>query len=155
MSPTRRKSWTGNLLMWSDFMLGSSFKVKRWLIGLCEFSFWWIQFASVLRCARSSYFWNTRLIFIVVNPNPTFANIWSNNPCSLQRMDMVCWCFTFQAASHIEAMSMSWCDLDLTFDLAIVTLGLKICPGYISDIVRCRKLILGTYKIFSLKLILC
>ena len=44
-----------NLLMWSDFTLGSSFKVKRWLIGFGEFSFWWIQFASVLRCARSSY----------------------------------------------------------------------------------------------------
>ena len=26
--PTYRKSWTGNLLMWSDLTLGSSFKVK-------------------------------------------------------------------------------------------------------------------------------
>ena len=41
--------------MWSDLTLGSSFKVKRWLIGFGELSFWWIQFASVLRCARSSY----------------------------------------------------------------------------------------------------
>ena len=37
----------------------------------------------------------------------------------------------------------SWCDLDLTFDLAAVTLSLKILSGYISDTVRCRKLILG------------
>ena len=38
---------------------------------------------------------------------------------------------------------MSWCDLDLTFDLAVVTLTFKICPGYISRTVRCRKVILG------------
>ena len=37
----------------------------------------------------------------------------------------------------------SWCDLDLTLDLAIVTLIYKICPGYISETVRCKKLILG------------
>ena len=42
------KSWAKNLLMWSDLTLGSSFKVKQWLIGFGEFSFWWIQFASVL-----------------------------------------------------------------------------------------------------------
>ena len=36
-----------------------------------------------------------------------------------------------------------WRDLDLTFDLAVVTLTYKICPGYISEAVRCRKLILG------------
>ena len=34
-----RKSSAKNLLMWSDFNLGSSFKVKRWLIGFGEFSF--------------------------------------------------------------------------------------------------------------------
>ena len=27
--PTYRKSWAGNLLMWSDLTLGPSFKVKR------------------------------------------------------------------------------------------------------------------------------
>ena len=37
MKPTYRKSWAGNLLMWSDFTLGSSFKVKRWLIGFGGF----------------------------------------------------------------------------------------------------------------------
>ena len=30
----------------------------------------------------------------------------------------------------------SWCDLDLTFDLAAVILSLKIFPGYISENVR-------------------
>ena len=54
MKPTYTKSWVKNLLIWSDFTLGSSFEVKRWLIGFGEISFWWIQFASVLRCARSS-----------------------------------------------------------------------------------------------------
>ena len=38
---------------------------------------------------------------------------------------------------------MSWCDLDLTFDLAVVTLTLKMMLGYILDTIRCRQLILG------------
>ena len=38
---------------------------------------------------------------------------------------------------------MSWSDLDLTFDLTLVTFTYKSCPDYISEIVRCRKLILG------------
>ena len=38
-----RKSWAGNLLMWSDLTLGPSFKVKRWFTGFGEFSFRWIQ----------------------------------------------------------------------------------------------------------------
>ena len=38
---------------------------------------------------------------------------------------------------------MSWCDLDLTFDLAVMTLSLKSCLGYISETVRCKKLIFG------------
>ena len=37
----------------------------------------------------------------------------------------------------------SWCDLDLISDLAVVTLTFNICPGYISETVKCRKLILG------------
>ena len=39
--------------------------------------------------------------------------------------------------------TMSHCDLDLTFDLVVVMETLKSCPGYISEAVRCRKLILG------------
>ena len=38
---------------------------------------------------------------------------------------------------------MSWCDLDLTFDLAVVTRPIKSCVGYILETVRCGKLILG------------
>ena len=38
---------------------------------------------------------------------------------------------------------MSWCDLDLNFDLAVVTLPIKSCPGYISETLTCRKLIHG------------
>ena len=38
---------------------------------------------------------------------------------------------------------MSWCDLELTFDLAVVTLTYKSYPGYILETVRWRKLILG------------
>ena len=39
--------------------------------------------------------------------------------------------------------AMSWSDLDLTFDLVVVTLSLKILSGNISETVRCRKFILG------------
>ena len=38
---------------------------------------------------------------------------------------------------------MSWCDLDLTFDLTVVTLTCKICQGYISETIRCKMLLLG------------
>ena len=36
---------------------------------------------------------------------------------------------------------MSWCDLDLTFDLAAVTLTIKSYLGYVSETVRCMELI--------------
>ena len=39
--------------------------------------------------------------------------------------------------------TISWCDLDLTFDLAVVTLTFKIFLCYILEIIRYRKLILG------------
>ena len=55
MKPSYGTLWARNLFMWSDLTLGFSFKVKRWLIGFGELSFWWIQFASVFRCARSSF----------------------------------------------------------------------------------------------------
>ena len=42
--------------MWLELTLGPSFKVKRWLIGFGELSLWWIQFASALRCVRSSLY---------------------------------------------------------------------------------------------------
>ena len=38
---------------------------------------------------------------------------------------------------------MSWCDLDFTFDLAVMTLTYKTFQGYIWEIVKCRKFILG------------
>ena len=37
---------------------------------------------------------------------------------------------------------MSWCDLNLTFDLVIVTLSLKILFGYILETIICRKFII-------------
>ena len=54
---TYRKSWAGNLLMWFDLALGPSVKVKRWFTRFNELSFWWIQFASVFQCARSSVYY--------------------------------------------------------------------------------------------------
>ena len=47
MKPTYWKSWTGNLLMWSDLALGPSFQVKRWFTGYGALSFQWIQFELV------------------------------------------------------------------------------------------------------------
>ena len=58
-TPTYSKSWAKNILMWSAFTLGSIFKVKRQLNGFGEFSFWWIQFASVLQC--DSFFMHVSL----------------------------------------------------------------------------------------------
>ena len=37
---------------------------------------------------------------------------------------------------------MSWCDLGLTFDFALMTLNLKkFCTGYMSETIRCRRLV--------------
>ena len=36
----------------------------------------------------------------------------------------------------------SWCDLDLTFDLVILTMSFKILSGLLK-LVRCRRLTLG------------
>ena len=43
MKPTYRRSWPGNLLMFSDFTLDPLFKFKRWFTDFCELSFQWIQ----------------------------------------------------------------------------------------------------------------
>ena len=47
---------------------------------------------------------------------------------------------------------MSCCDLDLTFDLAVMTLTFKSCLDYMSETVRCRKLILGKDICWELEL---
>ena len=39
---------------------------------------------------------------------------------------------------------MSLCDLDLNFDLTVVTLTFKILSGkYLSEIIKCRRLMHG------------
>ena len=86
VTPTYRKSWAKNLLMWSDFTLGSSFKVKRWLIGFGEFSFWWIQFALVLRCARSS----VQFCFSVLHSEFMFSETLKDLIRFLKREDESC-----------------------------------------------------------------
>ena len=54
--PTYRKSWAGNLLLWSDLTLDLSFKVKRWFTGSGELSFRWIQICIGSPMRRSSFF---------------------------------------------------------------------------------------------------
>ena len=54
MKPTYRRSWAGNLLMFSDLTLDPSFKVKRWFTGFGELSFHWIQIGIGSLMRRSS-----------------------------------------------------------------------------------------------------
>ena len=54
MKLTYRKSWAGNLLMFSDLTLGPSFKVKQWFTGFGELSFRWIQICIGSPMHRSS-----------------------------------------------------------------------------------------------------
>ena len=40
--------------------------------------------------------------------------------------------------------AMSLCDLDLTFDLTVVTLTFKVLSGqYLSETIKCRRLMCG------------
>ena len=55
MKPPYRKSWAGNLLMWSDLTLSPPFKVKRWFTGFGELSFQWIQICIGSPTRRSSF----------------------------------------------------------------------------------------------------
>ena len=54
VKPTYRKSWAGNLFMWSDLTLSPSFKVKRWFTGFGELSLRWIQICIGSPMRRSS-----------------------------------------------------------------------------------------------------
>ena len=54
MKPSYRRSWAGNLLIFSDLTLGPSFKVKQWFTGFGELSFWWIQICIGSPMCRSS-----------------------------------------------------------------------------------------------------
>ena len=52
----------------------------------------------------------------------------------------------YRKLKHVKGIAcsiclMSWCDLDLIFDPAVVNLTFKTCLGYISDTVRCKKLL--------------
>ena len=64
MKPTYRRSWAGNLLMFSDLTLGPSFKVKRWFTGFGELSFQWIQICigSLMRRTASGGYYGFRFV---------------------------------------------------------------------------------------------
>ena len=55
MKPTYRRSWAGNLLMFSGLTLGPSFNVKRWFTGFVELSFRWRQICISSPMRRSSF----------------------------------------------------------------------------------------------------
>ena len=48
MKPTYRKSWAGNILMWSYLALGPSFMVKQWFTGFGELDTNLHQFSDAL-----------------------------------------------------------------------------------------------------------
>ena len=56
--PTCRRSWAGNLLVWSGLTLDPSFKVKQWFTGFGELSFRWIQICIGSPMRRSSCLWD-------------------------------------------------------------------------------------------------
>ena len=56
MKATYSKSRAGNLLMWTDLALDTSFKVKQWSIGFGELSFWWIQICIGSPMRSSSFY---------------------------------------------------------------------------------------------------
>ena len=58
--------------MWSDLTLGISFKVKRWLIGFGELSFWWIKFSLVHQCAKSSLYKIFQILHNTVSKSKLF-----------------------------------------------------------------------------------
>ena len=55
MKPTYRKSWAGNLLMWSDLALGPPSRSNNGSLALVSCLSGGYKFASVLRCARPSF----------------------------------------------------------------------------------------------------
>ena len=55
MKPTYRRSWAGNLLMFSYLTLDPSFEVKRWFTDFGELPFQWIQNCIGSAMRRSSY----------------------------------------------------------------------------------------------------
>ena len=61
VKPTYRKSWSGNLLIWSDLILGSSFKVKRGQPNLK------VLITLIL------------LVLEICNVKPTYRKSWTGN----------------------------------------------------------------------------
>ena len=59
MKPTYRKSWAGNLLMWTDLTLVSSFKVKQWFTGFVD-----LCSLALLSCLSSGYKFTSFLLCV-------------------------------------------------------------------------------------------
>ena len=62
VKPTYRKSWAGNLRMWSDLTLVPSLKVKRWFTGFGELSFGWIQICIGSLMRRASVYYQIQVM---------------------------------------------------------------------------------------------
>ena len=61
MNPSYRRSWSGNLLMWSDLTLGPSFKVKQGQLNL--------------KVVITHFL----LVLEVCNVKPTYMKSWAGN----------------------------------------------------------------------------
>ena len=66
MKPTYRRSWAGNLLMFSDLTLGPSFKIKQLFTGFGELSFRWIQICISSPMSRSSLTFDLAVVTLTV-----------------------------------------------------------------------------------------
>ena len=55
MKPTYRRSWAGNVLLFSGLTLGPSFKVKQWFTGFEELSFRGTRKLSISRKLHTKY----------------------------------------------------------------------------------------------------
>ena len=72
MKPTYRKSWAGNLLIWSDLTLGPSFKVKQGqpnlkvlITGLLLI----LEVCNVKVTCRLSWAWNLLMSDLTFGPS--------------------------------------------------------------------------------------
>ena len=97
MKPTYRKSWAGNLLIFSDLTLGPSFKVKQWFTGFGELSFRWIQICIGSPMRRSSYVIVAykNYIFLIFQKESTSLPHSSTQTASEKRIASVCVCVLY------------------------------------------------------------
>ena len=83
MKPTYRRSWAGNLLMFSDLTLGSPSRSNDSSLALVSCLFGGYKFALVLRCVGLVTFeakWVAQVFVFLETIPVTPEYIWCNEP---------------------------------------------------------------------------